>query len=286
MFVALQGTGDVGTETPPDTAPKAPVKKIVISNETIGEEPMTEAEKKAALAKTQPKPAAKPSATKKATPPPRTPRAAGTKVLGRYAQTTDQAKIYATPNSRSKVYYTAKPFEYLCVNWGPTGEWMKVLMSNGVQAYVKKDMVALLPYEVTTKVSSPATSRLGGTSTARAAAAQWGLNFVGTKYVWGGNSLTGGIDCSAFIQKLYGKIGLNLPRTAAEQALVGTPIQSLEDLIPGDRLYFWENKRNKIGHTGIYLGNGYFLHSSRGKNGVDTDFLSEKWRKILVAARR
>jgi len=263
------------------------VKKIVISNETIGEPPMTEAEKKAATTKAQPKPPAKAAATAtKSTPPPRTARAPGTKVLGRYAQTTGQAKIYASPSTRARVFYTAKPFEYLCVNWGPNGDWMKVLMSNGVHAFVKKEQVALLPYEVTTKTTPAATSRLGGTSTARAAAAQWGLNFVGTKYVWGGNSLTGGIDCSAFIQKLYGKIGLNLPRTAAEQALVGTPINSLEDLVPGDRLYFWEAKRNKIGHTGIYLGNGYFLHSSRGKNGVGTDFLSEKWRKILVAARR
>ena len=82
-------------------------------------------------------------------------------------------------------------------------------------------------------------------------------------------------------------VGGTPPGPAAGQALVGKKTPRLEDLQSGDRLYFWENKRNKIGHTGIYLGNGYFVHSSRGHNGVATDYLGQqKWLKILVAARR
>ena len=79
---------------------------------------------------------------------------------------------------------------------------------------------------------------------------------------------------------------MKLPRTAAEQALVGQPVCRLEDLQSGDRLYFWEKKRSKIGHTGLYLGNGYFVHSSSGNHGVATDYLTPRWRAILVAARR
>ena len=68
---------------------------------------------------------------------------------------------------------------------------------------------------------------------------------------------------------------------------MGQQITRLEDLQAGDRLYFWENKRGKIGHTGIYLGKGYFVHSSVGNHGVATDYLGSKnWLKILVAARR
>jgi len=68
---------------------------------------------------------------------------------------------------------------------------------------------------------------------------------------------------------------------------VGTPVTRLEDLQPGDRLYFWDAKRGMIGHTGIYLGGGYFVHSSRGHGGVNTDYLGQKkWLNILVAARR
>ena len=55
----------------------------------------------------------------------------------------------------------------------------------------------------------------------------------------------------------------------------------------GDRLYFWDSKRGIVGHTGIYLGKGYFEHSSRTHRGVDTDYLGDpKWMRILVAARR
>lgn len=65
------------------------------------------------------------------------------------------------------------------------------------------------------------------------------------------------------------------------------PITKLEDLQKGDRLYFWSKSRNKIGHTGVYLGNGYFVHSSSGKGKVTTDYLATpKWLNILVAARR
>ena len=215
--------------------------------------------------------------------------AADTKsVLGRYGQTVETTKIYRAPNSQSRAYYTAKAFEYICVNWYSNPKWLKVLMSNGTQGYVPSAKVAVLPYEVT--VSRTSNTRSKGlplaSTTSRGAVAQWSLNFIGTPYKWGGNDIQNGIDCSAFVQKLYGEIGLKLPRTASEQAMVGQPIERLEELQKGDRLYFWENRRWKIGHTGIYLGNGYFVHSSSGKKGVSTDFLSERWRKILVAARR
>jgi cell wall-associated NlpC family hydrolase len=122
---------------------------------------------------------------------------------------------------------------------------------------------------------------------ARSKMADYSLKFQGTPYVWGGNDELNGIDCSGFVKKMYGKIGLSLPRTAAEQALVGKPIYNLEDLQKGDRLYFWDKKRGKIGHTGIYLGDGNFVHSSSGRGGVATDYLgSDRWLKILVAARR
>jgi cell wall-associated NlpC family hydrolase len=160
-------------------------------------------------------------------------------------------------------------------------------MRNGALGYIKSSAVAKLPYDVTAATNGTTTAGGGvGTPNSRSEIANYALKYQGTKYVWGGNNLTEGIDCSGFVQQLYGKIGVSLPRTAAEQALVGTAIHNLEDLQPGDRLYFWEKKRNKIGHTGIYMGNGYFVHSSRGKNGVSTDVLNEKWRKILVAARR
>jgi cell wall-associated NlpC family hydrolase len=209
------------------------------------------------------------------------------KVLGKLGQATEKTPIYATMSAKSRVYYRVKQYEYLVVTDSSRDNWMKVLLQNGRYGYVPADTIAKLPYEVTTDVK-PRTSRGAiANSSSRGWAADQGMQFRGTPYVWGGNDLNRGIDCSGFVKKLFGAVGVNLPRTASEQALVGQKIEKLEDLQKGDRLYFWENKRAKIGHTGIYLGNGYFVHSSRGKNGVDTDYLgSPKWLKILVAARR
>lgn len=210
------------------------------------------------------------------------------RVIGKLGQATEKTPIYSSMSTRARVYYKVKQYEYLVISSAPRDNWMRVLLQNGMYGYVPADTVAKLPYEVTADVPTYArNSRSTGSLTSRSAAANMGLQFQGTPYVWGGNDLRNGIDCSGFVKKLYGMVGLDLPRTASEQALVGQPITRLENLQAGDRLYFWENKRNKIGHTGIYLGNGYFVHSSRGHNGVATDYLgSAKWLKILVAARR
>lgn len=217
-------------------------------------------------------------------------------LLGKMGQAVAATAIYASPTTRARVFYRVKPYEYLIVrNRTAKAGWVRILMSNGIDAYTKKEKVIVLPYEVRAK-EAPATAPAyrNGRSTAPASRGSMGNTVVdqamayrGTPYVWGGNDLRNGIDCSGFVKQLYGHVGLNLPRTAAEQSLVGQPITRLEDLRAGDRLYFWERKRGIIGHTGIYMGNGYFVHSSRGHRGVATDALTKgNWLKILVAARR
>lgn len=207
---------------------------------------------------------------------------AGGRVLGRLGQATGSAGIYAKPTSSARMYYRVKAYEYLVIRNYGSSKWFKVLLQNGTYGYINHGSVAQLPYEVTAKANTNQQAAPGN----RYAMANYAMNFIGTPYEWGGNDETRGIDCSGFVKKMYGKIGLNLPRTAAQQANVGQSIYRYEDLQPGDRLYFWESKRGKIGHTGIYLGNGYFVHSSVGHGGVATDYLSKKWQKILVAAKR
>lgn len=215
-------------------------------------------------------------------------------VLGKLGQAIKETKILSKPGG--KAYYTAKPFEYLVLRTSDKPNTYKVLLQNGRDGYVNADDIAKLPYDVTRPATTrtakaPLASRSSGTtkltSNTRASVAEYSLNFTGTPYKWGGNDPRNGIDCSAFVKYLYGQIGVSLPRTAAEQVNYGQPITRLEDLQPGDRLYFWSSSRNKIGHTGIYLGNGYFSHATSSKGKVTTDYLGEqKWLKILVAARR
>jgi cell wall-associated NlpC family hydrolase len=211
-------------------------------------------------------------------------------VIGKLGEATKPTRIYSAPSSRSRAYYRVAAYQYLVIQ-PATGNYFKVLLQNGTYGYAPKAAVVALPYNITSNAPrnpQPLASRGAvAAGSAGMAIAREGLSMEGTPYKWGGTDPSSGIDCSAFVQKLYGDVaGVRLPRTAAEQALVGTPINRLEDLQAGDRLYFYEAKRNKIGHTGVYLGNGWFVHSSHGKGGVSHDFLSARWRKILVAARR
>jgi len=78
--------------------------------------------------------------------------------------------------------------------------------------------------------------------------------FLGVPYVWGGAS-PAGFDCSGLVQYVYGQLGVDLPRTAAEQAQVGQPVNSLADARPGDLLAF----HDPVDHIGIYAGNGLMV---------------------------
>lgn len=214
------------------------------------------------------------------------PAEAGKIVLGKLGQATNATAIHTTPSGRSPIFSRVKPYEYLVVRKTRSTAWMQVVMSNGAMGYVPSAAVATLPYEVTAKAPSRASAVMASRGSGAAVAA-YALRFQGTPYKWGGNDVYNGIDCSGFVKQMYGTIGKELPRTAAQQAMVGQPVYRLEELQAGDRLYFWEKKRGMIGHTGIYLGNGYFVHSSSGHKGVATDYLgTQRWLRILVAARR
>lgn len=209
-------------------------------------------------------------------------------VLGKLGQALQESAIYSRPSTEARVYYHVKAYEYLVLQNAPSSSYYRVLLQNGSYGYVPAGQVAKLPYDVTADRGEPTGTRGAALSSrSRAAVARYSLNFAGTPYKWGGNDPTHGIDCSGFVKFLYGQIGLNLPRTAAQQVNVGQRISRLEDLRSGDRLYFWSSKRNRVGHTGIYLGNGYFVHSSTNHHGVATDYLgTKKWLGMLVAARR
>jgi cell wall-associated NlpC family hydrolase len=208
-------------------------------------------------------------------------------VLGQLGQATSATRIYAAPTTHSRVFWRVKPNEYLVLRKKRVGSYFKVLLQNGADGYVTSDKVAVLPYQVVQGTASNRTSGATLASRSSSGLVNYSLQFQGTPYKWGGTDLNSGVDCSGFVQKMFGAIGVRLPRTAAEQAYVGTQIRRLEDLRPGDRLYFWSAKRGKIGHTGIYIGGGKFVNASSGHGQVVTDYLGKPyWLHMLVAARR
>jgi peptidoglycan DL-endopeptidase CwlO len=84
--------------------------------------------------------------------------------------------------------------------------------------------------------------------------------YLGVPYLWGGTDPAKGLDCSGFTQLVYGNLGVDLPRTSAQQATSGRPVSSLADARPGDLLFFdHSSARGGIDHVGIYVGNGQMI---------------------------
>lgn len=107
---------------------------------------------------------------------------------------------------------------------------------------------------------------------------------INIPYRFGGNSLLG-IDCSAFVQKVYGTIGINLPRSAREQFHEGRPVNTGE-LSIGD-LVFFRTYAPFPSHVGIYLGDNLFIHASSREKKVTIDNLREPFYiKRFIGAKR
>ncbi len=91
--------------------------------------------------------------------------------------------------------------------------------------------------------------------------ANYGLQFVGNPYVYGGTSLTNGADCSGFVMSVYKNFGVSLPHSSSADRSVGYDVGGLANAQPGDIVCY-------SGHVAIYIGNGQIVHASTAKTGI------------------
>ena len=123
---------------------------------------------------------------------------------------------------------------------------------------------------------SDASYSVGEGSEMGVAVAEYGLQFVGNPYVWGGTSLTNGADCSGFVMSVYANFGVSLPHSSASDRSQGYAVDGLANAQPGDLICY-------SGHVALYIGNGQIVHASNKKTGIIVS--QADYRKILAIRR-
>ncbi|MGB7437117.1 MAG: SH3 domain-containing C40 family peptidase [Candidatus Acidiferrum sp.] len=184
------------------------------------------------------------------------------------------ANLYREPNVTKHAPLLTIPWESrleaLPDKVDENNRWLKVRLPDGTEAFVQNGDVSsnFTPLTVDQMIAVART-------------------FLGVTYTWGGSS-DFGFDCSGFTQMLLRQRGIVMPRDADLQAAWSgvTPIER-NQLRPGDLLFFGD-RPDRITHTGMYIGNGQFIHDTTHNHpGVQISLLDDQpWTKLLVAARR
>ena len=192
---------------------------------------------------------------------------------------------------------------------GQTGKWYKIKL-DGETAYVSAKYISDTKVPETTSRSGstlrdeqvtvdkkeetpvveekPAATENTppATSTTGSAIVEYAKQYLGYKYISGGASPEKGFDCSGFTTYVYKHFGITLNRTSSAQINNGVAV-SRDNLQPGDLVIFNNDANTKIGHVGIYVGGGNFIHASNPKDGVKiTTLLSGYYAQRYVGARR
>lgn len=185
-------------------------------------------------------------------------------------------------------------------------EWIKINMEEGdgwvsaeyvelrtefVQAESKEEEIARLAAEEAARKkareaaaksqkkqnnTANVTYAVGEGSELGVAVANYGLQFVGNPYVYGGSSLTNGTDCSGFVMSVYANFGVSLPHSSKADRTQGTAVDGLENAQPGDIICY-------SGHVAIYIGNGQIVHASNSKTGIIVS--NADYKKVLAVRR-
>jgi len=197
----------------------------------------------------------------------------------RYAAVTGLSQIISEPLDvgPADVLYEPQPGTRVIVN-AEQGDFWGIVMIDGSVGWIPKSSLQLTDQMLSAEQLE--TMLKGG----RPDIVQEAYRYLGTPYRYGG-SLPFSLDCSLLVQISFAARGIRLPRTAAAQFEVGRSV-GLSEMLPGDRLYF-VSRSGRINHTGIYIGNGRFIHASARRGCVAVDSLSSRsyWTRFCGARR-
>lgn len=154
------------------------------------------------------------------------------------------------------------------------GNWVEVLYS-GQSAYICKDFVTVKEITLEDGETTPEEPEEPGI-------AEIAANYLGKPYVYGASG-PNAFDCSGFTKYVYQSLGITLPRVAASQATVGTPV-SRDNLKEGDLVFFANG--GYIDHVGIYVGNGKMIHAGSSSASICYADLSTPYFAARYAGAR
>jgi LysM repeat protein len=199
------------------------------------------------------------------------------------------ARIRRLPDAEAVTLYRCAVGTEIAVT-KQDGAWSAILMSDRSTGWIPSRYLRFtgesvdISTQVLTMDSGTGKFAYDGNFTSNHPAVAQALTWLGTPYVYGGTGRRG-IDCSALVQTSFRSIGYGLPRTAAQQSRVGQPVDPA-NLQPGDRLYF-SASGTRVDHTGLYMGNGMFVHASgRGRGVIVSNLFDRRNWNIFVGARR
>lgn len=212
-----------------------------------------------------------------------------------------------TAKVREKASSTAKVIDFLDYNDKVTivaedGEWYKI--TSPKSGYVNKKLVTISDDTLTSRSLTEERKVITDETTVNQETndslnqvftnfnngnkvADYAKQYLGYSYVVGGKTPESGFDCSGFTRYVYLNFGYNLGNTAASQTNIGVEI-SREDMQVGDLILFYNEGKTSIGHTGVYIGNGEFVHAANPDRGVVTDNINSNsyYNERFVSARR
>lgn len=161
---------------------------------------------------------------------------------------------------------------------GINNGWFKI-QYKGETGYISPDYVSIVPYTSASTRTSSTSNNYVATSSANGTRQQiidYAAKFLGCKYVYGGTT-PNGFDCSGYVQYVYKHFGINLVRTSYNQYATCQKI-SKSELKLGDLVFFSQNAgSSKVGHVGMYVGGGQFIHAASPGKGVRYDSLNSSY---------
>lgn len=156
---------------------------------------------------------------------------------------------------------------------GVDGAWYKIT-ANGLSGYMSSAYIVLSESEV--NASRPIGEQL----------VDFAKQYLGYSYVWGGASPSTGFDCSGLVSYVFKQNGYETMRTAADIYYNNGRSVSKDELIPGDAVFF-STSSSYVGHVGMYIGDGQFIHASSGKGYVVISNLDDSYyTRMYVGAKR